>query len=91
MYVSLQFTFSKFFPNGLSSHMGEAKPLKVSNVVCLSICKHFGSNMNITGGKFAGTTRFGLHMIIVISLCMPVMDAVDSGSVYIENCPNLLV
>ena len=91
MYVSLQATFGKSFPDGLSSHMGEVKPLKVSNVMCLSICKHSGSNTNITGGEFVGTTRFGLHMIIVISLCVPVIDVVDSGLMYIENCPNLLI
>lgn len=72
--------------------MREAESLEVSNVImCLSACKHSGSNTNVTGGKFPRTTRFGLHMIVVIGLGVPVMDAVDSGSVNFEHCPNLLI
>ena len=44
--------------------MREAESLEVSNVImCLSACKHSGSNTNIIGGKFVRTIRFELHII----------------------------
>jgi hypothetical protein len=89
-YVRLQPTVSKSFPNSFSSDIGEAKPLEVSNIMCLSGCKHSGSNTNITSGKFVRTTSLGLHMIEVVTFSVPVMDAVDSGLVNFEYFPNLL-
>ena len=91
IYIGLQATVSKSFPDGLSSDIGEAEPLEVSNTMCLRTSKCSDSNTSVMGGEFTRMTRFGLHIIEVFGLCIPVMDAVDCGSVKVKLCPNLLV
>ena len=91
MYIGLQATVGKSFPDGLGSDIGEAEPLEVGNIMCLRTSKCSDSNMSVMGGEFTRTTRFGLHIIEVFGLCIPAMDAVDCGSVKVELCPNLLV
>jgi hypothetical protein len=91
VYIGLQSTIPKSFPDCFSSYIGEAEPLEVGNIMCFSACQHSGSNTNIMGGKFAGVTRFGFHMIEILDLSVPVVDVVDSGSMNFENFSDLLI
>jgi hypothetical protein len=90
-YIGLQSTIPKSFLDCFSSYMGEVEPLEVSNIICFSACQHFGSNINVMGGKFVGATRFEFHIIKILGLSMSVMDTVDSRSINFENFFNFLI